>query len=336
MNQGLRYLIGCFILFLMLFTGCDNGKSRVDVDISKMNPLDVTIHRYDLDLFKISPDQLQQGLEKLKPEYRFFLDTDLGDSIKLTVMKEYLESPRNSGFYSAVDSQYRQVRGIEKELSSALQHYLYYYPAFKVPRVYAYISGGDYDYPVQFADSVMLIGLDNYLGRDFKPYISDGLPAYRIFRMTQAHIVPDCMKVLCKITYPDQFPANTLLGQMIEAGKRLFFLDAMIPKAEDHVKIGYTKAQYEWVIKNEAHIWAAIIENKMLFTTDGQLIRSFMADGPFTAEFSKDSPARLGEWLGWQIVRKYFKNQPDVTFQDLMDESDTQKILSKSGYKPEK
>ncbi|MCX6267836.1 MAG: gliding motility lipoprotein GldB, partial [Bacteroidetes bacterium] len=153
---------------------------------------------------------------------------------------------------------------------------------------------------------------------------------------TSAQIVPECMKVLNRITYPEQFPGNTLLEQMIESGKRLLFMDAMLPQTEDWLKIGYSKEQYDYVVKNEAHIWAAIIENRILFTTDGKLIRSFMADGPFTAEFSKEAPARLGEWLGWQIVRKYFENQPDVTFQEVMTETDAQKILTKSGYKPEK
>jgi uncharacterized protein YjaZ len=61
-----------------------------------------------------------------------------------------------------------------------------------------------------------------------------------------------------------------------------------------------------------------------------------MADGPFTAEFSKDAPARLGEWLGWQIVREYYEKNPEVTLQLVMTETDAQKILSNSGYKPEK
>lgn len=325
-----------FVLTLVILSGCGHGKGRLDVDVSKVSLADLKVHRYDIDLFKVNPDQLQQGLEGLKPAYRFFLDTDLGDPAKLSEMKAYLESPRNRIFQAAVDSQYRQIAGLEGDLTMALKHYLYYYPGFKVPRIYSYVSGGDYDYPVQFADSVLLIGLDNYLGKDFKPYVSDGLPAYRISRMTAMHLVPDCMKVLGRISYPTQFPGNTLLEQMTEAGKRLLFLDAMIPQTEDRLKIGYSKEQYDWIIKNEVHVWAAIIENRILFTTDGKLIRSFMADGPFTAEFSKDAPPRLGEWLGWQIVRKYLENQPDLTFQQVMNETDAQKILSNSHFKPEK
>ena len=325
-----------FSFCLLVFTGCGHGKQRLDVDVSKVNLPEVKIHRYDLDLFRVNVAHLQQGLESLKPAYRFFLDTDLADTAKLNDMKGYLESPRNLEFHAAVDSQYKQIPGLEKDLTLALKHYLTYYPEFKIPGVYAYISGGDYDYPVQFADSVLLIGLDNYLGSHFKPYAADGLPIYRVARMTADQVIPDCMKVLEAITYPEQVPANNLLEQMIDAGKRLLFLDAMMPQTDDRIKIGYSKVQYDWIVKNEAHVWAAIIENKLLFSTDGKLIRSFMADGPFMAEFSKDAPARLGEWLGWQIVRKYFENQPDITFQQVMIENDAQKILTLSGYKPDK
>jgi hypothetical protein len=336
MIRTMRLLSLLPVLGLILFTGCGSDKQRLDIDVSEVNLPEVIIHRYDVDLFKINSGQIQQRLESLKPAYRFFLDTDLTDPAKIANMTAYLDSPRNRGFYAAVDSVYPQITGLEKDLTLALKHYLYYYPGFQVPRIYSYISGGDYDYPVQFADTVMLIGLDNYLGTGFKPYVSDGLPAYRISRMTPAHVIPDCMKVLGKITYPEQFPGNTLLEQMVEAGKRMLFLDAMIPATEDRLKIGYSKEQYDWIVKHEAHVWAAIIENRMLYTTDGKLIRSFMADGPFTAEFSKDAPARLGEWLGWQIVRKYMQNNTDVSFLEVMLEKDAQKVLSRSGYKPEK
>ncbi|MFZ4523542.1 MAG: hypothetical protein ACOYNC_17705 [Bacteroidales bacterium] len=332
----MRISFASFAFLILILSGCGGSSGRMNPDVSRVSQPDVIIHRYDIDLFKVNPEMLQQGLERLKPGYRFFLDTDLGDPEKLADMKAYLENPRNVGFQAAVDSQYHQVPDIERDLTLAFRHYKFYFPGFRAPRVYSYISGGDYDFPVQFADTVLLIGLDNYLGAGFKPYALDGLPAYRTTRMTSAHVVPDCMKVLEKITFPEQFPGNTLLEQMIDAGKRLLFVEAMIPQGDDRSKIGYSSVQYDWVVKNEVHVWTAIIENRMLYSTDGALIRSFMADGPFTAEFSKDAPSRLGEWLGWQIVRKYYNNQPDVTLQEVMKEKDAQKILRLSEYKPEK
>jgi uncharacterized protein YjaZ len=249
-------------------------------------------------------------------------------------MQQYLENPRNRESYEAVSSKFQTLEKLEKGLDDAFRHLRYYDSKFIIPRVYTYISGGDYEFPVQFADSVLLIGLDNYLGRDFKPFMADGLPAYRIARMNAGNILPDCIRVLMKVTYPAQLSGNTLLENMVEAGKRLYLVDAIIPDEPDMLKIGYPEIQYNWIVKNEKQVWSAIISNGLLYTTDGKLIRSFMADGPFTAEFSKDAPARLGEWLGWQIVSAYMERHPEITLAAMMEEKDAQKILSMSGYKP--
>jgi len=53
-------------------------------------------------------------------------------------------------------------------------------------------------------------------------------------------------------------------------------------------------------------------------------------------EFSKDSPPRLGEWIGLQIIRSYMQKNPEVTLAMMMQETDAQNILTLSGYKPEK
>jgi hypothetical protein len=331
-----KRLIFALFAVLTVVQSCAPGGRRVDVDVSGISVPDVRVHRYDLDLFKVRTDDLLQDLETLKPAYRFFLGTDLNDPLKLAEMRVYLENPRNQGFYEEVSRQYPDAKALEKSLTEAFRHYRYYFPQASLPRVYSYISGGDYEFPVQYADSVMLIGLDNYLGVDFSAYLADGLPLYRIARTEPGNIVPDCMRVLASITYPETLPGNNLLDQMVAAGKRIYFTEAMVPGAGDRFLIGYTAGQQDWITKNAAHVWAAIIENRMLFSTDGQLIRTFMADGPFTAEFSKDAPARLGAWIGWQIVRHYMDRNPEVTLDQLMQEQDAQKVLTLSKYKPEK
>lgn len=319
-----------------LLTACGGGGGRLNVNVSDIPDPHIVIHRYDADLFRVDPSGLQAGLEKLRPLYPFFLDADLSDTARLNAMRSYLLNPRNIAFHKAADSVFPDLTDVAKELDGAFRHLVSHYPGAKVPRFYSYISGGDYDYPVQFADSVMIIGIDNYLGGGFRPYAADGLPAYRTAAMTRPHIVPDCMEVLFRIMYPDQVPSNNLLGRMVEAGKQRLFIEAMMPGADPRVIFGYPDKQYEWIVKNEQHVWAAIIENRMLYATDGKLIRTFMSNGPFTAEFSKEAPARLGEWIGWKIVRSYYESQQNVTLDQVMKEADPQKILSLSGYKPEK
>ncbi len=62
----------------------------------------------------------------------------------------------------------------------------------------------------------------------------------------------------------------------------------------------------------------------------------YLTDGPFTAGLGdkNESAPKLGVWIGWQMVRKYMLENPDVTLQQLMADTDAQKILVKSKYKP--
>lgn len=325
-----------YVIPLLMVVSCHWSSSRLEVDTSAV-PLDeITIHRYDQALFAVPQENLVEGLEQIKPSFPFFLDTDLRDTSKLNNLKEYLTNARTVEFYTASQQRFSDLSKLEGDLTEAFRHLLYYYPDAGIPRVYTYISGGEYDRPIQLVDSVLLIALDAFLGVGFSPYAADGRPLYKIVRMEPEFILPGCIRAMEEAYYPIRYPGNTLLDQMIDAGKQLYFVDAMMPDYPDRVKISYTEKQMEWINANEAQVWAAIIENRLLYASRGSTIRTFLADGPFTADFSPESPPRLGEFLGWKIVKSYMEKNPEVTLQELLDEADSQKILSASGYKPSK
>ncbi|MEI7664192.1 MAG: hypothetical protein WCK34_18440, partial [Bacteroidota bacterium] len=83
MGQVKRFCLFFFVIGLVALTSCGSGRKRLNIDTSKITIPEIKVHRYDIDLFRIRQSQLQQGLEALKPEYRFFLGTDLGDPGKL-------------------------------------------------------------------------------------------------------------------------------------------------------------------------------------------------------------------------------------------------------------
>jgi hypothetical protein len=323
------------ILFV-LGSGCSWKKDRLQVDVSSVKIPGVKIHRYDLDLFRIQLTELETGLRSIQANYSFFLGTDLTDQHKLMEMKAYLQNPRNIEFQKAVAGKYKDLSKTEIDLTALFRHYKYYFPGEKIPRIYSYISGGDYENPVQMADSVMLIALDTYLGKDFKPYFADGLPIYKAERMTPEHIVPDAARELVNSMFSPDPALMTLLDRMVEAGKQVYLVQALLPDTPPYLILGYSPQKYEWIKKNESHVWAAIIENRMLFSGNGDLFRVFLGDGPCTPDFTTDSPPRIGEWIGLQIVKNYMQNNPGITISELMKEKDSQRILSLSGYKPEK
>ena len=336
MNHRLRTTGFILYSFLIPFLfSCNWHKDRLNIDISKVNIPQVRIHRYDQDLFKIKINDLKSGLLAIQSKYPYFLGTDLNDTVKLAEMRTYLTNPRNIDFNNFSDEKFKDLSVIEVELTNAFRHYQYYFPNATLPHVYTYISGGDYENPVRISDSVMIIALDTYLGIDFKPYFSDGLPLYKVQRMTKEHIIPDCNMALAGVLYPENAAANTLLDQMVDAGKRRYILDALIPETPEYLKFGYIREKFDWITKNEFHVWAAIIENNMLYSSNGQTLRIFFADGPDTPAFGKESPPRIGEWIGWRIVSAYMNSNPEINMQQLIREIDAQKILTRSGYKPE-
>ena len=244
---------------MVVFSGCSWNRNRLKVDITGISIPEVKVLRYDLDLFRTSQTNLKNDLEKIKHQYYFFLGTDLNDPKKLDEMKSYLENPRNIDFRKACDNKFRDISRIEKDLTSAFRHWKYYFPQARIPRVYTYISGGDYENPVQLADSVMIIALDNYLGKDFKPYFTDGVPLYKAERMTEEHIVPDCAKEIVNKIFPENPAAMTLLEGMVESGKRLYMAEALIPDIPEYLTLNYTRKQYDWVRKNESHVWRSAV-----------------------------------------------------------------------------
>lgn len=330
----MKKIIFLIPLFLWIMIGCKPGSDRLRVDLSEIPEKEIKIQRFDIDLFQKHTTDLKTFLELLQPRYPFFLETNLNDPSVVADMQAYLDNPRTWEFQHEVSAKFADVGEIETGLSEIFKHVSYYFPAFRTPRVYAYISGGDYQYPVQFADSVLLIGFDNYLGSSYKAYAADGLSAYQTARMTREYVLPDAVHQLVKGLYPVTIPGNTLLEQMVESGKRLWLAEALAPEIAKNLIIRYTPEHYDWISKNEKHVWTAILTHQMLYSSDGKVMRSFFSDGPFSADFTKESPPRLGEWLGWQIVRAYMENNPDISLNQLLAEKNAQQILSKSGYKP--
>jgi uncharacterized protein YjaZ len=103
----------------------------------------------------------------------------------------------------------------------------------------------------------------------------------------------------------------------------------------ENIKIGYSQEQIDWSKKNEANIWAFFIQNNLLYNADYYKIRSFITEAPTTKGF-KNSPPRMTEWIGWQIVKSFMENNKNISIKDLLNLNDAQKILKDSKYKPNK
>jgi len=322
------------LALLMVFSAC-NGGSRDSVDLSKTSIKPVKITRYEKALFNLSTENLKLELKKIAPDFPVFLNADLDDTLNLIQLHDFITNPLNEGLYDSVILTYPDLTRFENELTDAFRRFNYFFPDNELPNVFSYVSGLIFEQPIQFISGDMIIALDMYLGKDLVEYRRIGLPLYKTERMNSDFITRDCMYDMYFYHFLKK-PGNNVLEKMIEEGKQLYFLDVMLPKTEDFIKIGYHEAKLEWCKNNESNLWAFLIENELLYSSDNNILRKFFTDGPFSHSFSNDSPARLGEWLGWQIVRSYMMNNPKITPGQLFLEQDSEKILKQSKYKPRK
>ena len=328
-----RYKIAIPWLILIFITGCHPGtkpQQTVQTQIEK-----VKITDYGQALFALDPAKVKEGLDSLSGEFQFFIG-DSPDTLKVIQMRDFISDPFNRGLYEKSREVFPDLGFLEDGLTNTFMNIKTIYPEFQVPHVYTYISGLLYEFPIQYIDTVIVIGIDMFLGWNFEEYRAAALPVYLTRRMEPQNIIPECSRQIAFSLLPQNLQPKTLLDQMILHGKVLYAMDLFLPETPDSLKIGYTKSQLKWSIDHEAELWRLLIDQEMLFRSDAALNSRFIQDGPYTAGLPDGSPAMLGRWTGWQIVRSYMKKNPGVTLQQLFELADSQQILSRSGYKPKK
>jgi gliding motility-associated lipoprotein GldB len=313
----------CFTV-LSLFTISCGKKSKVEQAVEEI-PLELKVERFDKDFFETKP----QNLSKLKQQYPFFFPAGNDDQIWIEKMK----NPQWRELYDEVQKKFDNF-DIEKEKTQTLfKRIKYYFPETITPKVITVISEMDYQNKVIYADSLVIISLELYLGKNHKFY---QFPDYLKQNFEPAQILPDIAEAFSirKITPPTD---NTLLSQMVYAGKELYLKDLLLPEYSDADKMGYTPEQITWCSENEGYMWRYFIENSLLYDGDQKLRPRFINPAPFSKfylEIDNESPGRVGAWLGWQIVRAYMENNT-VSVQDML-KTDAKEIFEKSKYKPKK
>jgi gliding motility-associated lipoprotein GldB len=313
-----------FVLAIAFFS-CDK-KSKIEKAVEEI-PVELKVERFDKLFFETKP----QDLSKLKKQFPYFFPAGNAD----TVWTNKMQNPLWRELYTEVEQKYNNFSPVQSQLEDLFKHIKYYYPQTKTPKIVTLISQMDYNTKTIYADSLVLISLELYLGKDHKFYKNE-FPDYMKLNFDQNQIAPDLVSSfgLRKVGIPTD---KSLLSLMIYAGKDLYLKDKLLPELTDDVKIGYTKEQITWCQENESYMWRFFIDGNLLYDSDTKLPNRFINPAPFSKfylEIDNQSPGRVGAWIGWQIVRSYMDNNP-TSLQDML-KMDAKQLFEKSKYKPKK
>ena len=318
-----RYVIFLVLLFFFLSCGTKNKAEKAVEAI----PVTFQLIRFDKIFFETAP----QDLPKLKKEFPFFFPEGNNDSVWL----EKMQNPLWRELYTEVQKKFSDFDLYKVEIADVLKRIKYHFPKVQTPKkVYTVISEMDYTNKVIYADSLMIISLEMYLGKEHKFY---EFPNYIKQNFEPKQLMPDVVESFARrevMLSRDK----SFLAAMIYAGKGLYLKDVLLDEEyTDEDKIGYTDDQLKWCQENENYIWRYFIEGQLLYDDDQKLIPRFVSPAPFSKfylEIDNESPGEVGAWIGWQIVRSYMKNN-EVSLPQLMKTSEKE-IFEKSNYKPKK
>src|ERR1041385_3853711 len=184
---------------------------------------------------------------------------------------------------------------LKQEFTQAFANLKYYYPDFQPPKIKTMITGFEKD--VYMSDTLVIVGLDYYLGPDAKYKILN-LYDYMRRRYHPGFIVPSVMLLYgIDSKYNKSKPEDrTMLAEMISYGKAYYFAKSMVPCTPDSVLIGYTSEEINGSRANEGLIWSRLIEDQVLFSTSAQDKQKFIIERPKTLEVGEKCPGRIGQW----------------------------------------
>ena len=319
----LVFLILNIFCLIFIFLGCSNSK-KIDPEIEKI-PLEIKFDRFDLKFALIEKKEFQN----FKKKYNYLFPSQFSDSVWLKRKNDTIQIM----LQNEVNKIFPTLRNIEKEAENIFKHLIYNFPSIKVPKFLTLINNVDYQNKVIFSDTIVLISLDTFLGSKNKIYI--GIPNYIKSDMDKnrfGSILVD--KIASSIIKSPS--SRYFLDRIIYNGKILLLKDFVIPLSSDEIKIGYSNEQLNWAKQNEEYIWKYFIENELLFQTDDDLIDRFIIPAPFSKfylEIDNESPGKIGQWIGWQILRSFRKKNPTLKISEILKLS-YEEIFKEANYKP--
>ncbi|WP_222983350.1 gliding motility lipoprotein GldB [Flagellimonas meishanensis] len=327
MKRFRKYFVFSVVLAFAVgsFVASCKKENKNEEAISKLE-VDLQILRFDREFARATPKDIQ-GLKK---KYPYLFPEQFADSVWLAKLSDTIQKELSD----EVERTFGDFKEESIALQSLFQHIIHYFPDFRIPKVVTLTSDVRYNDRIILTDSLLLIGLDNYLGPDHHFY--EGLQRYIVAGLDRQYLASDIASAFSKkvLRYPTD---RSFLARMVHYGKELYIKDRVLPQASDAQKIGYTAEEMEWAQANEEQIWRYFVERELLYSTDSELDRRFLDPAPFSKfrlALDNESPGRLGRYMGWQIVRA-FMDKNEIGLHQLLDMS-ANEILTKSNYKPRK
>lgn len=325
-----------YMCAMLVLVACGDGDTT-------SKAVDVEVVRFEKELFSMDVYAPEAKTKELLKKYPHFMPLytnrviNIGDTIRPYVtdgLAAFVTDLAMYELFNSVDSVFEDFSACEATIAEGLGRFQEHFPEKQIPVVYTYVSGLNQTLVV--GDGVLGISLDKYLGANNELYtkVYPPIPQYLKSNMEPAYVGVDAVRawVSSEINYTPI--KDNLLSKMLNEAMALYVTRQVLPNVSDTLLWGFSGEQLRFCVDNEAEMWKYLIQQKLLFSTDYMVINKLVEPGPFTKDFTRDSPARAVVWVGYQIIDAYMQRNNKLTLSELIKEVDYQRILNESRYNP--
>ena len=333
----MRERIAALILVVYVVSACSNDK--LDVDISGID-YHLTFERFEKELVAgKTPQELDETNKNLIAEggelYEFYVYDMLRmgsvyhDSIAY-LLRTFVEDSMMQMVNQDITTEFSDFAQLEEEMTNSFKHLKYHLPSAPLPnKIITY--NGTFVFGVISTDSIIGIGLEMYLGPENRIVKEIRFPLYMKDKMHRDYLSIDVAQSWLMTNVVGEQRGETFLSSMIYFGKLRYLIEAMLPKVGKELILRYTQEEYDYAIASEYNVWQYLVDMEWIYTTDMKVKLRFFEEAPTTVGIDQ-SPGRMGQFMGWQMVRQYMNENPGITVEELINEENETKILK--AYKP--
>ena len=318
-----RRLLWIILLSGFIFNACDS------------NPLDVRLPDKDVHIKYINADEglYDQPIEKVKVNLES-LSKELGDLFLYELSNDIQERIYDTSYHSvykyynfkyindiekAKSSLYNNLPQSQEKIDNAFRYLSYHFGDSILPKKIFYLNmlfG-----PISCSDEEIAVGLENYISPKDSVIVS--IPGSELYEWQRDRMNYDFMERDVLLSWIQRHLFKELDGKLaehiIQAGKVLYVLNSAFPDATGAYIIRYSDKNYNWAVENERLVWDYLVKQELLFKRDMRTRANFLNEGPKTVGLSDDAPDRLGQFLGYRIVKKYMNENKSLTLPELLN-----------------
>ncbi|MBI2258540.1 MAG: hypothetical protein HYU67_06530 [Flavobacteriia bacterium] len=316
-------------IFLISLSIIVNSCTKNPLDVVPQNKkLPISFIRLDSIIRNSNKEEIKKFLFKIQIKHQEIIQYQLQyclgigsiiDSSTLNGIELFKKDPYISRLENVIQKNFSSLNEIQKKVKNGFLYLNYHFPESSLPQSIFFINSF-FSSNVYVGEKDIAIGLERYLGPNeqvIKELPSKEFHSWIKNRMLRIYLERDVLSawILTHLVKEDN---EHFASQMIRWGKIHYFTEASFPAMEKELILRYTKEQFVWCEKNEKEIWKHLVKYNLLFSKNVRDISNFMNDAPFTSGLDKNSPDRVGQYLGWKIIHSFMKQHPKTPLKKLL------------------